>query len=88
MTDKNLMSNAFQTFITEAPEHQKAWMEAIQKLGLASKLDPKVEELAYIAVLSSARMESGLPFHVKHENFLKTYLIMEKMGHFKVLYLY
>lgn len=65
MSDKNLMSRAFQTFIQEAPEHQKAWMEAIQGLDKASKLDKKTEELAYLAVMAAARLESGLPFHVK-----------------------
>jgi len=66
MSEKSLMSNAFQTFIKEAPEHQKAWMEVVHKLDLASRLDSKTEELAYIAVLAALRMESGLPFHVKH----------------------
>lgn len=66
MGEKLLVSNAFQTFMKEAPEHQAAWMESVQKLGAASKLDAKTEELAYIAVLASARLEGGLPFHVKH----------------------
>ncbi|MBP2636801.1 MAG: carboxymuconolactone decarboxylase family protein [Firmicutes bacterium] len=66
MTEKFPVSNAFQTFIQEAPEQQKIWMETAQKLGAASKLDGKTEELAYIAVLASARLEGGLPFHVKH----------------------
>jgi len=35
----------------EAPEHSKAWLEAVQKLDLASSLDSKTEEIAYIAVL-------------------------------------
>lgn len=60
------VSNAFQTFMQEAPEQQKTWMDAIQKLSLASKLDAKTEELAYIAVLAALRLEGGLPFHVKH----------------------
>lgn len=66
MDGKPLVSNAFQTFIKEAPEHQKAWLETVQKLEVASKLDAKTQELAYIAVLASARLEGGLPFHVKH----------------------
>lgn len=66
MDGKPLVSNAFQTFIKEAPEHQKAWLETVQKLEAASKLDAKTQELAYIAVLASARLEGGLPFHVKH----------------------
>ncbi|KYZ75523.1 carboxymuconolactone decarboxylase [Anaerosporomusa subterranea] len=60
------VSNAFQTFIKEAPEQQKIWLETVQQLGAVSKLDAKTEELAYIAVLASARLEGGLPFHVKH----------------------
>lgn len=66
MDDKSLVSNAFQTFLQEAPDHQKAWLEAVQKLAAASKLDSKTEELAYIAVLAALRLEGGLPFHVKH----------------------
>ncbi|MBB6214747.1 AhpD family alkylhydroperoxidase [Anaerosolibacter carboniphilus] len=63
--DKPLISNAFQMFMTEAPEQAKAWMEVVEKLDTASKLDKKTEELAYIAVLAAARLESGIPFHVK-----------------------
>jgi alkylhydroperoxidase/carboxymuconolactone decarboxylase family protein YurZ len=49
----------------EAPEHAKAWMDAVQKLDTANALDKKTEELAYISVLSAVRLESGLAFHVK-----------------------
>ncbi|MCY6957439.1 carboxymuconolactone decarboxylase family protein [Clostridium brassicae] len=63
--NKPLVSNAFQTFMNEAPEHAKVWMEVVQKLGNVSGLDKKTEELAYIAVLAATRMESGIPFHVK-----------------------
>lgn len=42
-----------------------AWMEVVQKLDNASKLDKKTEEIAYIAVLAAVRLESGIPFHVK-----------------------
>lgn len=66
MSNMSLVSNAFQTFMKEAPSHQQIWMDAVQKLDSASKLDPKTEELAYIAVLASVRLESGLFFHVKH----------------------
>ena len=66
MSDMSSVSNAFQTFIKEAPEYQKVWMDTVQKLDSASKLDSKTEELSYIAVLASARLEGGLPFHVKH----------------------
>lgn len=59
------VSKAFETFAKEAPEAQAAWMEVVQKLDKASKLDKKTEELAYIAVMAAVRLESGLPFHVK-----------------------
>jgi alkylhydroperoxidase/carboxymuconolactone decarboxylase family protein YurZ len=58
------VSNAFQTFLTDAPEHAKAWMGAVQGLDKASALDKKTEELAYLAVLASQRLISGIPFHV------------------------
>ncbi|AIQ68408.1 carboxymuconolactone decarboxylase family protein [Paenibacillus graminis] len=60
------VSNAFATFMKEAPQQQQVWMETVQKLDAASRLDPKTEEIAYIAVLAAVRLESGLPFHVKH----------------------
>lgn len=66
MSDMSSVSNAFQTFMKEAPEYQKIWMETVKKLDSVSKLDSKTEELAYIAVLVSSRLEGGLPFHVKH----------------------
>lgn len=59
------VSHAFMTFMKEAPEQQKAWGEAVQKLDAASALDSKTEEIAYISVLAAVRLESGLPFHVK-----------------------
>ena len=65
MENNNLISNAFQTFLSEAPESSKAWMETCMKLGQASCLDPKTNELAYIAVLAALRLESGIPFHVQ-----------------------
>lgn len=60
----NQVSNAFQTFLREAPDHAQAWMNAVQGLAQASALDQKTEELAYLAVLAALRMESGIPFHV------------------------
>jgi len=33
-------------FLKEAPEHSKAWMEAVQKLDAACSLDEKAEEIA------------------------------------------
>lgn len=58
------ISNAFQTFLTDAPDHAKAWMGAVHGLDTASALDKKTEELAYLAVLASQRLVSGIPFHV------------------------
>lgn len=65
MSEKeNVMSDAFQVFMREAPQHAKAWMTAAKNLGNASALDKKTESLAYLAVLSVLRLESGIPFHV------------------------
>jgi alkylhydroperoxidase/carboxymuconolactone decarboxylase family protein YurZ len=59
------VSNAFQVFLAEAPQHAEAFMAAVQGLGAASALDRKAEELAYLAVLAALRLESGVPFHVE-----------------------
>ena len=59
------MSNAFQTFMTEASGHARAWMGAVRGLDDASALDKKTEELAYLAVLAPLRLESGVPLHVR-----------------------
>ena len=59
------ISRAFQTFMSEAPQHQQAWMAAVQGLARASALDEKISELAYLAVLAVLRLESGVPFHVQ-----------------------
>jgi alkylhydroperoxidase/carboxymuconolactone decarboxylase family protein YurZ len=66
MSDTSMVSNAFKTFMKEAPAYQKIWMETAQQLDSVSKLDKKTGELAYIAVLAAARLEGGLPFHVLH----------------------
>jgi len=58
------VSNAFQTFMSEAPQHAKAWMGAVRGLDAASALDKKTEELAYLAVMASQQLVSGIPFHV------------------------
>ena len=60
----NQISNAFQLFMSEAPDHAKAWGTAVQGLGAASALDKKTSALAYLAVISALRLESGIPFHV------------------------
>jgi len=59
------LSNAFQTFLNEAPQQAGAWLEMVQGLDKASALDKKTEELAYLAVLAAVKMESGIPFHVQ-----------------------
>ena len=59
------ISNSYMTFMKEAPEQQKAWGEFIGKFDSASKLEKKTQALAYLAVLASNRLESGIPFHVK-----------------------
>jgi AhpD family alkylhydroperoxidase len=61
----NKISNAFLTFMNEAPQHAQAWGAMVQALDKASALDKKTEELAYLAVLAALRMESGIPFHVQ-----------------------
>jgi alkylhydroperoxidase/carboxymuconolactone decarboxylase family protein YurZ len=58
------VSNAFQTFLKEAPGQASAWMQVVQGLDGASALDKKTEELAYLSVLAALRMETGVPFHV------------------------
>ena len=58
------VSNAFQTFLSEAPGHAEAWLGAVKGLDRASALDGKTEELAYLAVLAAQRLTSGIPFHV------------------------
>jgi alkylhydroperoxidase/carboxymuconolactone decarboxylase family protein YurZ len=65
METKSNISNAFMTFLNEAPEYAKVWMDTATKLGTVSALDPKTSELAYISVLAATRMESGVPFHVR-----------------------
>lgn len=60
------VSNAFECFMKEAPEQAKIWLETVKKLDGASVLDSKTEEIAYIAVLTTAGLLSGIPFHVKH----------------------
>jgi len=61
---KPTVSNAFQSFLDNAPSHAQAWMTVVQGLDNASALDKKTEELAYLAVLAALRLESGVPFHV------------------------
>ena len=60
------MSKAFQLFSTDAPKHSEAWMQLVQNLSQASHLDQKTHSLAYLSVLATLRLESGVPFHIKH----------------------
>jgi alkylhydroperoxidase/carboxymuconolactone decarboxylase family protein YurZ len=64
MADDDRLSTAFRSFMTETPEHARAWMGAAQGLGAASALDPKTGHLAYLAVLAAMRLSEGIPFHV------------------------
>ena len=63
--DDSLVSQAFQTFRTEAPAHAKAWMNLVSDLSAASALEPKTRHLAYLAVLAALRRVNGIAFHVK-----------------------
>jgi alkylhydroperoxidase/carboxymuconolactone decarboxylase family protein YurZ len=66
MSEPNsLVSNAFMTFMKEAPQHAQSWGAMVQGLANASALDPKTAALAYLAVLAALRLESGIPFHVQ-----------------------
>ena len=60
-----LISEAFQAFLTEAPEQATAWGTCIQALGEASALDAKTGALAYQAVLAALQRTSGIPFHTE-----------------------
>ena len=65
MKDKpQLISNAFQLFMSEAPDFAQAWGSMVQDLAEASALDEKTKGLAYLAVLASLNRLSGIPFHV------------------------
>lgn len=61
---ESLISNAFQTFMSQAPQHAQAWGTMVQGLAGAGALDDKTRALAYLAVLAALRLESGVPFHV------------------------
>jgi alkylhydroperoxidase/carboxymuconolactone decarboxylase family protein YurZ len=66
MSDQSsLVSNAFQTFMREAPQHAQTWGGMVQGLATASALDKKTAALAYLAVLAALRLEGGIPFHVQ-----------------------
>ena len=62
---RSLVSNAFQTFMSEAPEQAQAWGTLVQALGQASALEAKTGALAYLALLAALERLSGIPFHVQ-----------------------
>jgi alkylhydroperoxidase/carboxymuconolactone decarboxylase family protein YurZ len=59
------VSDAFRAFMSEAPEHAKAWGAMVGGLAQSSALDEKTSALAYLAVLAAQRLEGGIPFHVQ-----------------------
>ena len=61
----SLISIAFQTFLTEAPDQARTWGTLVQGLAEATALDRKTAALAYLAVLAVLSLESGIPFHVQ-----------------------
>lgn len=61
---ENTISNAFQTFMREAPQHAAAWGGMVHGMAAASALDEKTSSLAYLAVMAALRLESGISFHV------------------------
>ncbi|UCD97998.1 MAG: carboxymuconolactone decarboxylase family protein [Chloroflexota bacterium] len=63
--EDSLISEAFKIFMLEAPEHAQAWSSLVQDLAKANALDPKTTSLAYLAVLASAGLLTGIPFHVQ-----------------------
>lgn len=66
MTDSSsLVSEAFQSFVREAPDHARAWGAMTGGMAAASALDGRTAALAYLAVLAAQRLEGGIPFHVK-----------------------
>ncbi len=62
---KSLISDAFRTFISDAPHHAQAWGALVQNLSNANILDAKTTALAYLSVLAALRLENGIPFHVQ-----------------------
>jgi alkylhydroperoxidase/carboxymuconolactone decarboxylase family protein YurZ len=57
------VSASFQAFVSQTPALSSIWMEAVEKLGRASPLDPKTKALCYLSVLAAARLTSGISFH-------------------------
>lgn len=62
--DSQLVSKAFQLFMSEAPGFSRAWGSMVRELADASALDERTRGLSYLAVLASLNRLSGIPFHV------------------------
>ena len=59
MTDKYpWISDAFRTFLSEAPEQAQAWGTMVQALGRASSPDAKTAQLAGAGRLASSAVRS------------------------------
>jgi len=54
------ISKAFQAFMSDAPNHARAWGGMVQDLASASALDGKTAALAYLAVLAALRLEDAM----------------------------
>lgn len=59
------VSNGFKMLMSETDGVGQALMRAIEIAGEKSALDKKTHELAYISVLVTMKMYSGLPFHIQ-----------------------
>lgn len=58
------VSDSYMTFAQEAPEQYAEWKNMAVAMGAANPLDAKTQALAYLSVLATARLHSGIPFHV------------------------
>lgn len=56
-------SASFAAFLSQAPDHAGAWMDAVKGLDRACALDPRTRSLAYLSVLAALGREGGVPFH-------------------------
>lgn len=62
---KKGISEGFQTFLKETPDHASAWGKMVGELNSANVLDNKTKALVYIGILAALGLESGLPYHVQ-----------------------
>jgi alkylhydroperoxidase/carboxymuconolactone decarboxylase family protein YurZ len=63
MNDTTGVSASFSVFLSQAPDHARAWMDGVRGLDEACALDPKTQALAYLSVLAALHLDSGVPFH-------------------------